>query len=101
MQPTKRIESDSQPGEPGSLRCRVTPGHGVDEVVGAAVGASGGAGDVGFAVAAVEADRGVAKHGGDGGAVAGAGLVSVFTERDVADPVQPVFDVPLAAGPVL
>jgi Insertion element 4 transposase N-terminal/Transposase DDE domain len=45
---------------PGSLHSRITPGHGVDEVVGAAVGASGGAGDVGFAVAAVETDGGVA-----------------------------------------
>ncbi|MGW3607078.1 hypothetical protein ACWD5O_30565, partial [Micromonospora sp. NPDC005161] len=32
---------------PGSLRSRITAGHGGDEVVGAAVGASGGAGDVG------------------------------------------------------
>src|SRR6266542_1288310 len=33
---------------PGLLRCRVAPGHGVDEVVWAVVGASGGAGDVGL-----------------------------------------------------
>ena len=43
----------------GLLRSRVTPGHGVDEVVGSAVGASGGSGDVGFAVASVKADGGV------------------------------------------
>src|SRR5262245_53020195 len=53
--------------DPGSLRCRVAAGHGCDEVVGAAVGASGGSGDVGFAVAAVVADRGVAECGDDGG----------------------------------
>lgn len=40
----------------GSLRCRIGAGHGGDEVVGAAVGASGGAGDVGLAVGAVVAD---------------------------------------------
>ncbi|WP_146230935.1 TMEM175 family protein, partial [Micromonospora sicca] len=43
---------------PGSLRCRDAAGHGGDEVVGAAVRASGGAGDVGLAVGAVVADRG-------------------------------------------
>src|SRR4051794_38046203 len=32
----------------GLLRCRVAPGHGVDEVVWTTVGASGGAGDVGL-----------------------------------------------------
>ena len=48
------------PSRPGPLRSRVAPGHGVDEVVGSAVGASGGSGDVGFAVAAVVADGGVA-----------------------------------------
>ncbi|MER7008073.1 ATP-binding protein [Dactylosporangium sp. NPDC000555] len=56
------IQRDSRPApEEGteSLQSRVTPGHGVDEVVGAAIGASGGSGDVGFAVAAVESDRGV------------------------------------------
>ena len=52
---------------------------GVDEFGGAAVGASGRAGDVGFAVRAVIADRGVAERGGHGGAVTGAGLVVVFT----------------------
>jgi hypothetical protein len=42
--------------DPGSLRSRVAAGHGGDEVVGAAVGASGGAGDVGFPVCVVESD---------------------------------------------
>jgi hypothetical protein len=44
----------------GSLRSRVVAGHGVDEVVGAAVGVAGGAGDVGLAVGSVVADGGVA-----------------------------------------
>jgi len=52
--------------------------------LGRAVGVAGGAGDVGLAVAAVVSDGGVAQHGGDGGAVAGAGLVSVLAEGDVA-----------------
>src|SRR5512139_81921 len=86
---------------PGSLRSRVVPGHGVDEIVWSAVGASGGSGDVGFAVAAVEPDRGVAEDRCDRGPVAGAGLVGVFAEGHVAYPVQPIFDVPLQPGPVL
>src|SRR2546430_1923746 len=85
----------------GLLRSRVTPGHGVDEVVGPAVGASGGSGDVGFAVAAVVSDGGVSQDCGDGGAVTGAGLVGVFAQGDIADPVQPILDVPLQPGPVL
>src|SRR5947207_11670192 len=52
----------------GLLRSRVTPGHGVDEVVGSAVGASGGSGDVGFAVGAVVSDGGVLEDCSDGGA---------------------------------
>src|SRR3954452_17765202 len=85
----------------GLLRCRFCAGHGVDEVVGAAVGASGGAGDVLLTVAAVVADRGVTQGGEHGGAVAGPGLMGVFTWRDVADVVHPIFDVPLPTGPVL
>src|SRR5437764_1501892 len=85
----------------GLLRSRVAPGHGVDEVVGPAVGASGGSGDVGFAVAAVVSDGGVPQDCGDGGAVTGAGLVGVFAQGDIADPVQPILDVPLQPGPVL
>src|SRR6266508_4826506 len=69
--------------------------------LGRAVGVAGGAGDVGLAVAAVVSDGGVAQHGGDGGAVAGAGLVSVLAEGDVADPVQPVLDVPFQPRPVV
>src|SRR6266511_6425943 len=48
-------EADQGRPGPGLLRCRVAPGHGVDEVVWAVVGASGGAGDVGLTVAAVVA----------------------------------------------
>src|SRR6266550_2746010 len=47
-------------GQAGSLRSGVIADHGVDEVVGAAVGVAGGAGDVGFAVGAVVSDGGVA-----------------------------------------
>src|SRR6266542_2807175 len=83
----------------GLLRCRVAPGHGVDEVVWAVVGASGGAGDVGLTVAAVVADRRVTERGEHGGAVAGLGLVSVFTQRDVPDVVDAVLDVPLRPRP--
>jgi hypothetical protein len=64
---------------PGLLRCRLCAGHGVDEVVGAAVGASGGAGDVLLTVAAVVSDRGVTEGGEYGGAVAGPGLMGIFT----------------------
>src|SRR6266480_8050319 len=84
----------------GSLRCRGTAGHGGNEVVGAAVGVAGGAGDVGLAVGAVVSDGGVSEHGGDCGPVAGASLVGVFVEGDVADPVKSILDVPLASGPV-
>jgi NADPH-dependent 2,4-dienoyl-CoA reductase/sulfur reductase-like enzyme len=45
---------------PGSLRSRFVAGHSRDEVVGAAVGLAGGAGDVGLAVGAVVSDGGVA-----------------------------------------
>src|SRR5205814_7686482 len=65
------------------------------------VGASGGAGDVGLAVCAVVSDRGVTEGGHDGGAAAGAGMVKVFAEGDVADVVDLVLDQPFVAGPVL
>src|SRR4051794_23959980 len=65
------------------LRSRVAAGHGVDEVVWSVVAAAGGTGDVGFAVAAVIADRGVAQGSEDSGPGAGAGPVGVFTECDV------------------
>ena len=45
---------------PGLLRSRVVADQGMDQVVGSAVSASGGAGDVGFAVGAVVSDGGVA-----------------------------------------
>ena len=83
------------------MRSRVAPGHCVDEVVPAAVGASGGAGDVGFPAASVVADRGVAEVSHDGGSVAGPGLVKIFTERDIADVVDEIFDQLLAADPFL
>src|SRR3954451_9231893 len=44
---------------PGSLRSGVAAGHGGDEVVGTAVGAAGGAGDVGVSTGPVVADRGI------------------------------------------
>src|SRR5256885_6689845 len=83
----------------GLLRSRVTPGHGVDEVVGPAVGASGGSGDVGFAVAAVVSDGGVSQDCGDGGGRSGAGLVGGFPHGGIAGPVDPAFDAPPPAGP--
>src|SRR6266542_1452982 len=70
-----------------------------DAGVWAVVGASGGAGDVGLTVAAVVADRRVTERGEHGGAVAGLGLVSVFTQRDVPDVVDAVLDVPLRPRP--
>jgi hypothetical protein len=85
---------------PGSLRSWVVAGRVGDEVMWAVVGASGGSGDVGIAVGVVVADRGVAEGCHDCWAVTGSGLVEVFKERDIAD-VDPVFDQPLAAGPVL
>ena len=51
------IQPATMVGSAGSLRSRIGAGHGGDEVVGAAVGASGGAGDVGLAVRAVVPDR--------------------------------------------
>src|SRR5664279_3689127 len=61
---------------------------------------AGCGGDVGGAVTAVDADGEVAQYGHDRGAVAGADLAVVFGEGDVADPVQPVLDVPVAADDV-
>jgi predicted ATPase len=52
--------SDLLETDAGSLRSRIAPGHRVDEIVGASVGPAGGSSDVGLAVAAVVADRGVA-----------------------------------------
>jgi hypothetical protein len=59
----------------GSLRSRVAADHGGDQIVRAAVGASGGTGDVGVAAGPVEADRGVTQGGHDGGSVAGPGMM--------------------------
>jgi hypothetical protein len=53
-----------------------------------AVGAAGVAGDVGLAVGAVVSG-------------AGAGLMQVFTERDIPDVVDVILDEPFPAGPVL
>src|SRR5256885_8900037 len=99
--PQSERRSTSLGVQPGLLRSRVTPGHGVDEVVGSAVGASGGSGDVGFAVGAVVSDGGVSEDCSDGGALAGAGLVGGFAGGGIAGPRQPGFDVPLQPGPGL
>jgi hypothetical protein len=48
---------------------------------------------------AEQADDEVAEDGQDVGSVPGFGLVEVFTEGDVADPVEPVLDVPVVADP--
>jgi hypothetical protein len=93
---TELMESEELGAVAGSLRCRVTPGHGVDEVRGTPVGTAGSAGDVGFAVAAVIPDRGVAQRGEHGGTVAGAGLVGVLSQRHITYIVDSVFDVPPA-----
>lgn len=61
---------------------------------------SEGCGDVDVAVAAEEADGEVPEAGHHGGSVAGGGGVEVFSEGDVADPVEPVLDVPVMADPV-
>jgi hypothetical protein len=51
----------------GSLRSRVTPGHSVDEVCGASVGAAGGAGDVGSTkLAGVKVSSGLSGGGAAG-----------------------------------
>lgn len=60
---------------------------------------AGGAGDVGGAVAADEAEDGVADDGHEVGAGAGSGLVGVFTEGDVADVVEAVLYGPVRPGP--
>src|SRR5256885_17171242 len=75
----------------GLLRSRVTPGHGLDEVVGPAVGASGGSGDVGFAVAAVVSDGGVSQGCGDGGARSRAGPGGGFPPGGTPGPRPTVF----------
>ena|SRR5215211_2924358 len=46
-----------------------------------------------------QADREVAQSGHDVRPVAGAGLGAVFAVSDVADPVQPVLDLPVPADP--
>jgi len=84
---------------PGSLRCRVTPGHRVDEVTRTVGGASGGSGDVVSPLMGGSRSRccGVwrTRRGrcrcGPGGRP---------RRGHVADVVHPVFDVPLPAGPV-
>jgi antitoxin Phd len=54
-----------------------------------------GAGDVGVAGEPQEADEQVAVDGQGVGPGAGPGLVKVFAEGDVADPVEAVFDSPV------
>ena len=86
---------------PGSLRSGVAAGHGGDQVVWAAVGLSGSAGDVGRAGGPVPADRGVTQGCDDGGPVAGPGLMQVFTQRHVTPVMDAVFHVPVPADPGL
>ena len=56
-----------------------------------------GGGDVGCAVEPVQADGEVAQGGHHGGTGAGADLGVVLGDDDVADPVQPILDVPVPA----
>jgi hypothetical protein len=56
-----------------------------------------GGGDVGFPGESVHADGKVAQCGHHGRAGAGADLGVVLGEDDVADPVQPILDVPVPA----
>jgi hypothetical protein len=63
----QKAEGRRQYPQAGQLRCRVVPGHGVDEVRGAVAGASGGAGDVGSPLARwypIEVFRSVANTAG-------------------------------------
>ncbi|MFF8035167.1 hypothetical protein [Streptomyces sp. NPDC016626] len=56
-------------------------------------------GDVGVAVLAVDADGEVAQAGHHAGQVPGADLRGVLTEGAVADVVELVLDLPVAADP--
>ena len=58
-----------------------------------------GGGDVGVAVQAQKADGQAAQRCHDAGRVAGPDQGSVFLVGDVADPVELVLDVPVAADP--
>lgn len=59
-----------------------------------------GCGDVDSSGQAMEADRGVAQCGHQGGAVPGVELVTVLVEGHIPDPVQPVLDTPMALDEV-
>ena len=56
-----------------------------------------GGGDAGGSGQAQDGDDQVAQAGHDAGSAGGADLGAVFVEVGVADPVQPVFDAPVAA----
>ena len=58
-----------------------------------------GGGDVGVAVQAQEADGQAAQRRHDAGRVSGPDQGSVFLVGDVADPVELVLYLPVAAGP--
>src|SRR5256885_16429212 len=92
--PQSERRSTSLGVQPGLLRSRVTPGHGVDEVVGSAVGASGGSGGVGFAVGAVGSDGGGLEDCSDGGGVCRAGPGGGFAGGEISGPLQPGLYVP-------
>lgn len=64
-------------------------------------GPAEGSGDVGVAVEAVPADRGIPQDCDDGGSGPVSRLMRVFTERHVSYVVQPIFDVPVLADPGL
>ena len=57
-------------------------------------------GDVVVAGESEQADHGVAQRGHDLGAAAGSDLRMILCVGDIADPVQPILDVPVAAQPV-
>ena len=59
-----------------------------------------GCGDVDSSGQAMEADRGVAQCGHQGGAVPGVELVTVLVEGHIPDPVQPVLDTPMTLDEV-
>lgn len=80
----------------GSLRSRVAAGHGGDEVVGAA----GGSGDLGFSVAAVESDGGVAQDRCDGGSGAGMGPGGRPRRRSGRGPSAAGSRCAIPAGPI-
>ena len=70
-----------------------------ERVCGVACSVSQGDGDAGMASQAQDADDQVPEGGHDVRASAGPGGGAVLAEGDVADPVQLVLDLPVAADP--